>query len=131
VAAASLTAPIGSLASAHTRWCCRQSAAHRDKRREWNVSKQKWNLFQLEQQWKTHKVGGDGVSDRSDWFSCLCTRDEFFFCQTHARRGESSAKRCQHSIGSLASAKRGGKRCQHPIGSLSRDEVASETRKAG
>jgi len=27
------------------------TAAHRDKSREWNVSKQKWNLYQLKQQW--------------------------------------------------------------------------------
>ena len=32
-------------------WSSFLSAAHQDKRREWNFSKQKWNLFQLKQQW--------------------------------------------------------------------------------
>ena len=34
-----------------------KSAARRDKSREYNVSKQKWNLCELKQQWKTSNQG--------------------------------------------------------------------------
>ena len=60
-----------------------KSAAYRDKSREWNVSKKKWNLCQLKELWRIARLGTQGPAARRTWI--LYTRVSPRSCWTRFR----------------------------------------------